>query len=260
MNRRSFMAITGLLTAAAGLVRPAAAQTGKTFVLVHGAWHGGWCWRRVADLLAAKGHRVFAPTLTGLGERSHLLDAKVGLDTHIDDVVNVIKWERLSDVVLVGHSYGGVIISGVAEKVLPTIGSIVFLDAFVPENGSAMIDGTSQGVRDAIAAAPRTGEIALKPYPAAALGVAEADRPWVDSLCTPHPMKTYTDKIALTGARDKVARKTFIRAKGFNSATFDAVAAKRAADPSWRMHTLACGHDAMVADPDGVARILLEVA
>jgi pimeloyl-ACP methyl ester carboxylesterase len=230
----------------------------KNFVLVHGAWHGGWCWRRVADLLAAKGHRVFAPTLTGLGERSHLLDAEVGLDTHITDVVNVIKWERLEDVVLVGHSYAGFIIAGAAEKIGPAIGSLVYLDAFMPENGGAMMDGTSQGMRDAIAAAPRTGEIALKPYPAAALGVAEADRAWVDGLCTLHPMKTYTDRITLTGAADRVAKKLYIRAKGFPSAPFDAVVAKLSADPSWRVESLACGHDAMVADPEGVARLLLE--
>ena len=88
----------------------------KTFVLVHGAWHGGWCWRRVADLLEAKGHKVFAPTLTGLGERSHLMRAGINVSTHVTDIVNVLKWERLTDVVLCGHSYGGFVISGVAEQ------------------------------------------------------------------------------------------------------------------------------------------------
>jgi len=88
----------------------------RTFVLVHGAWHGGWCWRRVADLLAAKGHKVFAPTLTGLGERSHLLAKGINVSTHITDVVNLFKWERLTDAVLCGHSYAGFVISGVAEQ------------------------------------------------------------------------------------------------------------------------------------------------
>src|SRR5215468_3419613 len=106
-----------------------------TFLLVHGAWHGGWCWRRVSDLLEQQGHKVFAPTMTGLGERSHLLDARINLATHIADIVNVIKWEKLEDIVLVGHSYGGVIISGVAEQMRQSIGSIVFLDAFVPASG-----------------------------------------------------------------------------------------------------------------------------
>ena len=117
---------------------PAMAQGGrKTFVLVHGAWHGGWCWRRVADRLEAKGHKVFTPTMTGLGPCSHLLNKDVNLSTHITDIINFIEWENLSDFVLVGHSYGGFVISGVAEKVGAKIGSIVFLDAFVPEDGES---------------------------------------------------------------------------------------------------------------------------
>src|ERR1035441_10113729 len=104
----------------------------KTFVLVHGAWHGGWCWRRVADLLTAKGHKVFTPTLTGLGERSHLMSPTIDLTTHITDIANVIMWERLGNVVLCGHSYGGLVISGVVERIRKAIEAMVFLDAFVP--------------------------------------------------------------------------------------------------------------------------------
>ena len=104
-----------------------------TFVLVHGAWHGGWCWRRVADRLHRDGHAVFTPTLTGLGERSHLpLRQGIDVATHVADIVNVMRWERLSDVVLCGHSYGGFVISGVAEEMVALIRSIVFLDAFLP--------------------------------------------------------------------------------------------------------------------------------
>src|SRR5271170_5119317 len=108
-----------------------------TFVLVHGAWHGG-------------GHAVFTPTLTGLGERSHLLRAGIDLKTHIADVVNVMKWEGLSDVVLCGHSYGGFVISGVAEQMAPAIRSIVFLDAFVPRNGESTLDLTGPAVQEGI--------------------------------------------------------------------------------------------------------------
>src|SRR6202790_2354862 len=104
------------------------------FVLVHGAWHGGWCWQRVADRLRGGGHTVFTPTLTGLGERSHLLRAGIELKTHITDVVNVMKWERLQNVVLCGPSYGSFVISVIAEQMASAIRSIVFLDAFVPPN------------------------------------------------------------------------------------------------------------------------------
>src|SRR5271163_925188 len=141
-----------------------------TFVLVHGAWHGGWCWRRVADLLRDGGHAVFTPTLTGLGERSHLQRAGIDLRTHIADVVNVMKWERLTDVVLCGHSYGGFIISGVAEAMAPALRSIVFLDAFVPKNGEAPQNLTSTAVQEGIREALRRGDSGMPPRSAEAFG------------------------------------------------------------------------------------------
>ena len=120
--------------------KPANAQRTATFVLVHGAWHGGWCWQRVNDRLTALGHRVFAPTLTGVGERSHLNSPSVNLSTHISDVVNEIQWKSLEDVVLVGHSYAGMVITGAAEQVAAKIASIVYLDAFIPADGQSLGD------------------------------------------------------------------------------------------------------------------------
>ena len=110
------------------------------FVLVHGAWIGGWCWRPNAQALRKAGHEVFTPTLTGLGERSHLMNPGINLDTHIADIVNVFKHEELSDVVLVGHSYGGMVVTGVADALADKIRSLVYLDAFVPESGQALVD------------------------------------------------------------------------------------------------------------------------
>lgn len=108
------------------------------FVLVHGAWHGGWCWKRVARILRAKGHEVYTPSLTGLAERSHLVNRNVNLETHILDIVNLLQWEELSDVVLCGHSYGGQVITGAADRSADRIGALVYLDAFVPENGQCL--------------------------------------------------------------------------------------------------------------------------
>lgn len=232
----------------------------KTFVLVHGAWHGGWCWRRVADLLQKQGHKVFTPTMTGLGERSHLIDGKVNLATHVTDIVNVIKWEGLGDIVLVGHSYGGMIISGVAEQMRDAIGSIVFLDAFVPENGDSLAAKASQPVREAIASLVEKGETAMKPVSAAVFRVNEKDRAWVDAMCTPHPVATLTDKITVTGACDRVAKKAYIRAKGYPSVPFDGAQERLKADAAWRVYELPCGHDAMVDMPDRLTEILVEVA
>jgi len=231
-----------------------------TFVLVHGAWHGGWCWRRVADRLRGGGHTVFTPTLTGLGERAHLLRAGIDLKTHIADVVNVIKWEGLDDVVLCGHSYGGFIISGVAEQMAAVLRSIVFLDAFVPRDGESVLDLTGPAVREAAAAAQQRGELGVPPRPAEAFGVNPADRAWVDRLCVPQPIGTFADKIALTGAAGRVARKTYVRAGSYANPGFDRAFASVQADPAWRSYSVACGHDVMVDAPDRLCEILLEAA
>jgi pimeloyl-ACP methyl ester carboxylesterase len=230
----------------------------KTFVLVHGAWHGGWCWRRVADLLTKAGHRVFTPTLTGLGERSHLLRADIGLSTHVADIVNVLTWERLSDVVLCGHSYGGFVISGVAEKMSDAITSIVFIDAFVPDNNDTVMKCASPATRERLNEVMVRGEPIMSPIPAAVFQVNEKDRAWVDELCTPQPGATFSEQILLTGARERIAKKLYIRASGYESSSFDAALARVRGRPAWRVVEMACGHDIMVDMPQGLAKILME--
>jgi pimeloyl-ACP methyl ester carboxylesterase len=231
-----------------------------TFVLVHGAWHGGWCWRRVADLLTAAGHKVFAPTLTGLGERSHLGAMPIDLSLHIADIVAVMQWERLEKVVLAGHSYAGFVVSGVAEKMEHAIASMVFVDAFVPEDGDAMITAASPATRERIGAAVASGAPVVAPVTAAVFQVNEADRALVDRLCVPQPVATFTQRIALTGARERTPKKTYIRATGFASPPFDATLAKVRGRPSWRTYELPCGHDIMLDMPQRLAEILIESA
>jgi pimeloyl-ACP methyl ester carboxylesterase len=232
----------------------------KTFVLVHGAWHGGWCWRRVADLLEAKGHKVFAPTLTGLGERSHLMRAGINVSTHVTDIVNVLKWERLSDVVLCGHSYAGFVVSGVAEQAADKISSIVFLDAFVPENGDSMASLTTQVVRDNLKLASERGEIGVPARSAAAFLVNEKDQAWVDSLTGPQPIATMTEKLALTGAVGRIAKKAYVRAGAYPNPGFDKALERAKADKAWRTYDVPCGHDVMVDMPERLAEILVELA
>lgn len=230
----------------------------RSYVLVHGAWHGGWCWRRVADLLAKAGHRVFMPTLTGLGERSHLINDDVNLSTHVADVVNLLKWERLSDVVLCGHSYGGFVISGVAEQMQHAIASIVFVDAFVPEDGDSLASMVPPTLQERIATVVREKKLSMPPIPAAVFQINENDRSWVDEFCVPQPVATFMEKARLTGARERVSNKTYIRANGYQSIVFDAALAKVRANPTWSTFELPCGHDIMVDMPEELAEIILK--
>jgi pimeloyl-ACP methyl ester carboxylesterase len=226
-----------------------------TFVLVHGAWHGAWCWRRVARLLARDGHEIFTPTLTGLAERSHLLTPDVDLDTHILDVVNEMKWQELNDVVLVGHSYAGLVISGVAERMEQAIAAFVLLDAFFPESGQALVDLAPPPVRETFLAAERDGAAGIPPRSAAMFNVNERDRAWVDAQCTPQPVKCGLQAVTLTGARERIANKTYIRATAYPSEPFDRALAKARAR-GWRSHEVVCGHDVMLDAPGRLAEIL----
>jgi pimeloyl-ACP methyl ester carboxylesterase len=261
-SRRTLLAAGASLAAAATTDSPTKAQAQpRTFVLVHGSWHGGWCWRRVADRLEKQGHKVFTPTLTGLGERVHLLTPAVDLNTHVTDVVNLIRYEGLENIVLVGHSYAGSIITGVAEQVLSSIGSIVFVDAFLPINGDTMLSMTTEELRAASLAAKAKGDIARPIVPAAAFRVNEKDRDWVNSKLTPQPLGPSFTTISYTGARDKVAKKTYIRAADYPQPAFDKWLAQCKADPTWRAHAVTgCGHDIMVDKPDELTDLLIASA
>jgi pimeloyl-ACP methyl ester carboxylesterase len=261
-TRRNALASLGAgLGLVAGIGTSAQAQTvRKTFLLVHGSWHGGWCWRRVADFLEKNGHKVYTPTLTGLGERSHLMSGLITLDTHVTDVANVIKWENLDNIVLVGHSYAGFVVSGVAEKSLPSIGSIVYLDAFLPDNGQRVVDLTPPELRAITLAAATKNEVGRPVPPAKMFNVNEQDRPWVDSHMTPQPTFVSLQPIALTGARDKIVKKTYIRATLSPNPLFDSYVERLKSDPTWKTFAVPSGHDVMVDMPDRLSEILLEVS
>src|SRR5437016_6152844 len=172
-----------------------------SFVLTHGAWHGSWCWKRVRRLLQAQGHDVFTPTLTGVGERSHLLSRDVNLETHILDVVNLIRWEELSDVVLCGHSYGGCVISGVADRMPDRIRSLVYLDAFVLEDGENLAQHVPEIQYQRLGeGAKNVGEgWMVPPIPGEVFKVNTEDLEWVNRQCTMHPKACFQQRIKLKG-------------------------------------------------------------
>jgi pimeloyl-ACP methyl ester carboxylesterase len=247
--------------AASGVAQTAQAQSAqKTFVLVHGAWHGGWCWRRVADLLERKGHKVYTPTLTGLCDRSHLLTKDVDVSMHATDIANLVKWEGLKDFVLVGHSYAGFVVTDVAERIGPAIASIVFLDAFLPAPGDSLHSLASPIAKKLFADAQAKGETVVKPIPAAAFNVNEKDRAWVDAQCTPQPLASLLETTKAIGGREKVAKRTYIRAANYKSPSFDDGLAKAKATAGWKTYEVPSGHDVMVDLPDRLVEILLEVA
>ena len=165
-----------------------------TFVLVHGGGHGGWCYQPVARLLRAKGHDVYTPTLTGLGEREHLLSAAVDLDMHITDVVNVIRFEDLRDVILVGHSYGGMVVTGVADRVADRIANLVYLDAAYPMNGQSLVDVAGDFILAAREGGQIVGGMELVLFPGndpmGFYGVTDPEQiAWMKPKLTPHPFK-----------------------------------------------------------------------
>jgi pimeloyl-ACP methyl ester carboxylesterase len=232
-----------------------------TFVLVHGAWHGSWCWTRVRKALQAQGHDVFTPTLTGIGERSHLLSRDVNLDTHIADVENLMQWEDLSGVVLCGHSYGGCVISGVADRVPERIRALVYLDAFILEDGESLHDTLPAAQRDLqLDLVQRVGDgWKVPPIPAEVFNVNTADREWVDRQCTMQPIATFQQAIKLSQGPTAPKRTTFILATGFSDSPFPPFYEKAKAR-GWRTLTVPCGHDVMLDLPDDLTRILVDAS
>jgi pimeloyl-ACP methyl ester carboxylesterase len=227
----------------------------KTFVLVHGAWHGGWCYARVAQRLRRNGHLVFTPTLTGVADRSHLLNEGINLDTHVLDVANLLQWENLRDVVLCGHSYGGMVITGVADRMADRIGALVYLDAFLPEDGQSLFDLSPPETGKALmAGAMKNDGYKVPPIPAAVFKVNAADCAWVDAQCTPHPLGTMTQKLRLTGAHKKIRNRLYIWASGRES-VFRPIHERLQKDPAWRTASVPCGHDVMLDMPDQLTEL-----
>lgn len=235
-----------------------------TYVLVHGGGHGGWCYGKVAPLLRAEGHDVYAPTLTGLGERSHLLSPAVDLDMHVHDVVAVLHYEDLRDVILVGHSYGGMVITGAADRAAARVGRLVYLDAANPVNGQSLVD-VAGPVIEAVRPMGETVdgvELVLLPSPDAGrfYGVTDdADVAWMADRLTGHPWRCFAQKLVLTNedALWSIPRYHVVCTSTLATRDRDLMDKARADGRLWEIDT---GHDLMITEPRAVADALLEVA
>jgi len=224
-----------------------------TFVLVHGSWHGGWCWQKVARLLRQSGHEVYTPTLTGLGERSHLATKKSGLELHIQDILNVLEFEDLHKVVLVGHSYAGLVITSVAERAPGRVARLVYLDAFIPHDGQSAFDMLPGAEKEWRQQAAEQGDGWLvPPLPPSVMGITDpADIAWVQDRLTPLPIFTHQQPYRLTSAAALQLPKTYVLCTGFGFQS----TAREAQSLGWDYFELETGHDAMITMPDELAGI-----
>lgn len=240
--------------------------TGRgTFVLVHGANHGGWCWRDVRRQLRSEGYQVFTPTLTGLGDRSHLVSPDITLGDHIADVVNLIQTEELQDVILVGHSYGGTVVTGACDQLKERVRMVVFLDANTPTNGQATIPGLTAEKAEQALGQPLEDGYLVPPMDPVRLGILPTDRDnfdWVKRRMTGHPIGTLTEALVLqNGGTDGLDRVFVLTTQKELLQPFARQRLQEIEqDPSWQYRELLVGHDAMVTAPRAVADLLAALA
>jgi pimeloyl-ACP methyl ester carboxylesterase len=240
-------------------------QTGltpKTFVLVHGAWHGGWCWGEVATLLRGRGHRVLTPTQTGLAERSHLISTTITLDTFIEDVANVLKWEDLRDVILVGHSFGASTISGVADRMKERIARLIYLDGLMLESGQTPFSVPAREIVEARikAAQESSGGVSVPAPPASAFGVLDARQAaWLEARLTAQPLSVFMSPLVLD---HPVGNGLPVRYIVCTAPVYGPLEASRrwVRAQGWHITEIETGHDAMVSAPQRLADLLDEPA
>jgi pimeloyl-ACP methyl ester carboxylesterase len=235
-----------------------------TYVLVHGGGHGGWCWQRLTPLLQAAGHQVYTPSLTGLADRSHLLSPEVDLDTHIADITGLLLYEDLTDVILVGHSYGGMVITGVADRALGRIGQLVYLDAARPRHGESLVDVAPTPMAMLYEQHRIVDGVDLVLFagsdPLGYFGVTDPDAiAWMHPKLTPHPWKCFAQPIRIVNqaAVDRVPRTNINCTSTMRARTGQARGRALDADRVWEIDT---GHDLMITEPEGVADLLLKLA
>ena len=220
---------------------PSSAKDSLTFLFVHGAWGGGWEYAKVDSILSKKGHRVFHPTLTGLGDRIHLASDSIDLTTHITDVINVIKFEKLEKIVLIGHSYGGMVISGVVEQIPERIDRMIYLDAFVPKNGESIKSINGEEVWNGMILPKIKGGYILYPF-----GPTLPDPP----TDVPQPLKTFTEVLTIQNPLARSIPTAYILMRENGNSTFEAWGSNRALDRGWKVYEMEGGHYSMRDQPD----------
>ena len=239
--------------------------TPAAFVLVHGAWHGSWCWRRVLKRLQRAQREAHAVTLTGVGERAHLMSADIRLSTHIRDVTALIGTQELARVVLVGHSYGGMVITGAADQLQQShpgvVQALVYVDAVTPHPGESWSSQQApETIAARLAAARESGGLSFAPPDASVFGLEGADRDWVNRRQTPQPLGVYQDPLHFDAQRVAAIPRTFIDCTSPALPTIAVMRQRVRSEPGWNVVELATGHDPMVSAPAALTDILLDAA
>ncbi|WP_257177038.1 MULTISPECIES: alpha/beta fold hydrolase [Bradyrhizobium] len=234
------------------------AARAKTFLLCHGAWSGGWAWKKMHPLMAGAGHRLVTPTYTGLGERAHLASPAIDLDTHIQDILNVIRFEDLDDIVLLGHSYGGMVATGVADRVRERVRQLIYLDAFVPRDGQSLFD-LNEGGREPMRRAAAAGDgFRIPPNPPPP-DTPQADLDWLNARRVPMPIKCFETKLRLEHGEPTIPCSYIYCTRIPPGDVFGQFATRAKNEDGWRSFELDASHAPNVTAPEALMRMLDEI-
>jgi pimeloyl-ACP methyl ester carboxylesterase len=235
------------------------ASSQRTFLVCHGAWGGGWSWKKVHPLMRAAGHRLLTPTYTGLGERAHLANPAIDLETHIDDVLNVIRYEDLHDIVLLGHSYGGMVATGVADRARECIAQLIYLDAFVPGDGQCLLDFLPESERQRMregTAASDGWRIPPNPTPA---DTPPADLEWLKARRVPMPFKCFETRLKLAHGETRLPRSYVYATRIAPTDVFGQFATRAKVEPGWRYFEIDASHSPGVTAPEPLMALLQQI-
>jgi pimeloyl-ACP methyl ester carboxylesterase len=261
MRRREFLKTAAASTAVAAMAPPAVAQTsGTTLLVCTGAWSAGWSWKKMHPLMAARGHRLVTPTYTGLGEREHLASPSNDLETHIQDILAVIKYEDLRDVVLVGHSYGGMVATGVADRARDRITRLVYLDAFVPTDGQSLMDAGPPTARQRMQELAKAGDgwrVPSNPIPP---DTSDADVKWISERRLPQSIRCFEQPLKMHGGELSLPRSYIYLTRVAPSDPFRPFAERAKSDRIWRYYELDASHSAHITAPVALTQVLQTIA
>ena len=230
----------------------------RTFLVCHGAWGGGWSWKKMRPLMQAAGHRLLTPTYTGLGERTHLANPAIDLESHIQDILNVINYEDLGDIVLLGHSYGGMVATGVADRARGKIAQLIYLDAFVPRDGQSLFDLNQPG-RAPMREAAGSGDGWRVPPNPTPPDTPEADLAWLSARRVPMPVKCFETKLGLQNGEPNLPRSYIYATRATPADTFGQFARRAKSEPGWRYFEIDASHSPNVTAPEALMALLHEI-